>query len=291
VDPQAEKYWGYPDLYVGGAEHAVLHLLYSRFWHRFLYDIGILTHGKEPFTKLFHQGIILGEDGTKMSKSRGNVINPDEIISRYGADSLRLYEMFLGPLAAIKPWNTSGIEGVHRFLKKVWREYVDDNQPPQFKAIDSQAVSDLLQDTIQKVTKDIEALHFNTAIAQMMIFINGVRQNNGMTLETAKTFLRLLAPFAPHICEELWARSGETSSIYFAKWPTCKDLPAKIDNYKIAIQINGKLRGDILVADNATENDILASVLKLDGLKKYIDGKNILKKLYVKHKIMNILTN
>ncbi|MDR1458184.1 MAG: leucine--tRNA ligase [Puniceicoccales bacterium] len=292
VDPQAEKYWGYPDLYIGGAEHAVLHLLYSRFWHRFLYDIGTLTHGKEPFTKLFHQGIILGEDGTKMSKSRGNVINPDEIISRYGADSLRLYEMFLGPLAAMKPWNTSGIEGVHRFLKKVWREYIQsDGRLTQFKAVDNQAVSNSLQDTIQKVTADIEAMHFNTAIAQMMIFINGMRQNNGMTLETAKVFLRLLAPFAPHICEELWARSGETSSIYFAKWPTHKGLPIKIDNYKISIQINGKIRGDIPVADNATEDDILASVLKLDGLKKYIDGKSILKKVYVKHKIMNILTN
>ncbi|MDR0351562.1 MAG: leucine--tRNA ligase [Puniceicoccales bacterium] len=292
VDPQAEKYWGYPDIYIGGAEHAVLHLLYSRFWHRFLYDIGILTHGKEPFTKLFHQGIILGEDGTKMSKSRGNVINPDEIISHYGADSLRLYEMFLGPLAAMKPWSPSGIEGVHRFLKKVWREYVQSNgQLTRFKPTDSQAISDLLNDTIKKVTDDIEALRFNTAISQMMIFINGVRQNDGMTLETAKIFLKLLAPFAPHICEELWARSGETTSIYFAKWPVYKNLQNKIDNHKIIIQINGKVRGDILIPTNASEDDILSSIINLDSLKKYINGKNILKKVYIKHKIMNILTN
>ncbi|MDR2735560.1 MAG: leucine--tRNA ligase [Puniceicoccales bacterium] len=292
VDPRDEKYWGYPDLYIGGAEHAVLHLLYARFWHRFLYDIGVLTSGKEPFKKLFHQGIILGEDGTKMSKSRGNVINPDEIISRYGADSLRLYEMFLGPLDAMKPWNTTGIEGVHRFLKKVWREYIrSDGQLIQFKATDSQEITNLLNHTIKKVTDDLEALHFNTAISQMMIFINSLGKSDGMTLETAKTFLKLLAPFAPHFSEELWARLGEQTSIYFAQWPTYEDISTKTDSYKLIIQINGKVRGDMLISADATEEDIFSSILKLDNLKKYLINKNIVKKIYIRHKIMNIVTN
>jgi len=209
--PEALRYWGTPDLYVGGAEHAVLHLLYARFWHKVLFDLGVVPQS-EPFQKLFHQGIILGEDGEKMSKSRGNVANPDTIIASHGTDALRLYLMFLGPLEAMKPWNPRGIEGVHRFLQKVWRECLTDEGLVNPKIADSATepaeLTKLLHETIKKVGDDIEGMRFNTAISQMMIFANALQKAPQVTRPTVLAFLQLLAPFAPHIAEELWSRLG-----------------------------------------------------------------------------------
>ncbi|MEO5958059.1 MAG: leucine--tRNA ligase, partial [Opitutaceae bacterium] len=222
VSPEALKYWGTPDLYVGGAEHAVLHLLYARFWHKVLFDLGLVPQA-EPFKKLFHQGLILGEDGEKMSKSRGNVVSPDAIIQSHGTDSLRLYLMFLGPLEAMKPWSMQQIEGVHRFLHKVWRECIAvDGQPNPKIAAGAPEPAELtkaLHETIKKVGDDIEGLRFNTAISQMMIFANGLQKAPAVSRETALAFLQVLAPFAPHIAEELWARLGQGGSILRAPWP------------------------------------------------------------------------
>ncbi|NRA28066.1 MAG: leucine--tRNA ligase, partial [Opitutales bacterium] len=216
VSSEAEQYWQTPDFYIGGAEHAVLHLLYARFWHRFLYDIGVLSE-PEPYKRLFHQGIILGEDGNKMSKSRGNVVNPDDIIDQFGADSLRLYEMFLGPLEAMKPWSTQNIQGVVRFLKKVWMEFIGPDGDPAEKISEGAALSaedaKVFHQTIKKVTEDIQGLRFNTAISQMMICQNTLSKAPAYYFELAKVFTQLLAPFAPHIGEELWDRLGQGGSI------------------------------------------------------------------------------
>jgi leucyl-tRNA synthetase len=222
ASPEAQRYWGVPDLYVGGAEHAVLHLLYARFWHKVLFDIGAVTQ-PEPFRKLFHQGIILGEDGEKMSKSRGNVVNPDTIIASHGTDSLRLYLMFLGPLEAMKPWSPRGIEGVHRFLHKAWRLAIGPVGEPAARlneaAAESPELEKLLHETIKKVGDDIEALRFNTAISQMMVCLNALQEAPTLKPATVRSFVQLLAPFAPHLGEELWARLGGTGSVGAAAWP------------------------------------------------------------------------
>ena len=287
VNSEAEKYWRHPDFYIGGAEHAVLHLLYARFWHQFLYDIGAISAEKEPFQRLFHQGIILGDDGTKMSKSRGNVINPDDVIRDYGADSLRLYEMFLGPLNAMKPWNTKGIEGVYRFLKKVWAMYIDSegNIKPWSDHV-SEEINATFQTTIQKVTDDIETLQFNTAISQMMIFVN-IAGKMPLTVTIGKQFLQLLAPFAPHIAEELWSRIGESFSISKAPWPKAQEQ--KIVKQKIIIQVNGKMRGELEVFADATQEDIEKQAMQIEKIKPYVSGKTIVKKIYVPGKILNIV--
>ena len=222
ASPAALRYWGGPDLYVGGAEHAVLHLLYARFWHKVLFDLGVVPQ-EEPFTRLFHQGIILGEDGEKMSKSRGNVVNPDTFVASHGADTLRLYLMFLGPLEAMKPWNPRGIEGVHRFLQKVWRLCLGPDGAPHPKLAGAAAEpaerTRLLHATIKKVGEDIEALRFNTAISQMMICANALHAAPAVRTGTARAFLQLLAPFAPHLAEELWARLGGAGPVLRAPWP------------------------------------------------------------------------
>jgi leucyl-tRNA synthetase len=289
VDPLAEAYWKSPDFYIGGAEHAVLHLLYARFWHLFLYDIGAISAAQEPFQKLFHQGIILGSDGNKMSKSRGNVVNPDEVIRQYGADSLRLYEMFLGPLDAMKPWSTQGIEGVYRFLKKVWALYVDGGgEIKKFLAKDDPTIDRLLHATIKKVTEDIEALQFNTAIAQMMIFINAA-QKIGISRQAAVIFLQLLAPFAPHIGEELWVRLGESFSISKVVWPTYDASKLVTDQVKVVLQVNGKVRDEILVDGNATQEMVEKIAWQQSRFLLFISGKKIAKKIYVPGKILNIV--
>ncbi|MDR1907132.1 MAG: leucine--tRNA ligase [Puniceicoccales bacterium] len=289
VDSQAEAYWKSPDFYIGGAEHAVLHLLYARFWHLFLYDIGAIRAEKEPFRKLFHQGIILGSDGSKMSKSRGNVVNPDEVVRQYGADSLRLYEMFLGPLDAMKPWNMQGIEGVYRFLKKVWALYIDaDGGIKTFLVKDSPEIDVLLHETIKKVTEDIETLQFNTAIAQMMIFVNGA-QKTGISRSTAVTFLQLLAPFAPHIAEELWARLDEPFSISKAKWPTYDASKLITNQIKIALQINGKVRDEILINSEATQEMVEKIAWQQSRFLSFLKNKEIVKRIYVPGKILNIV--
>jgi leucyl-tRNA synthetase len=292
ASPEALRYWGTPDLYVGGAEHAVLHLLYARFWHKVLFDLGIVPQ-PEPFKKLFHQGIILGEDGEKMSKSRGNVVNPDTIIQSHGTDSLRLYLMFLGPLEAMKPWNARNIEGVHRFLQKVWRELIgpDGNVNAKISAthVDSAELIKLLHETIKKVGDDIEGLRFNTAISQMMIFSNALQKAPTVSTDTARTFLQLLAPFAPHIAEELWARLGGTGSIMAAPWPDYDPVKLATTEVKLVFQVNGKHRGDQLVPVGITQDAAVQLARENPKVAPHLDGKTIKRVIFVPGKILNIV--
>jgi len=280
-----------PDLYVGGAEHAVLHLLYARFWHQFLHEQGVLKT-EEPFTKLFHQGIILGEDGEKMSKSRGNVVNPDDIIKDYGADTLRLYLMFLGPLEAKKPWNTKGIEGMIRFLRKLWRECIAEDGSVSAK-LDNQPESKdslrVLHETIKKVTADYEALSFNTAISQMMICLNAFGKAERLSRESMKSFIQLLAPLAPHVCEELWERLGGSTSVSDASWPQHDESLLVDDTVKVIVQVNGKLRGELMVAKDAAKDAILAEAKGLERVLAQTEGKQIVKEIYVPGKIVNLV--
>jgi leucyl-tRNA synthetase len=277
-------------MYIGGAEHAVLYLLYARFWHKFLYDIGVVST-PELFKKLFHQGIILGEDGTKMSKSRGNVVNPDDVIKWYGADALRLYEMFLGPLEAIKPWGTRGIEGVSRFLKKIWNFYVvSGGGMKPFSNESSQQVQDVLNETIGKVTRDIENLRFNTAISQMMICLNILVKEKSISKVHATQFLQILVPFAPHIAEEIYSKlDGTVDSISLLPWPAYTSKSNRESMAKLAVQINGKVRGE-RHADRNAESDQMIEIVRKDGkLNKFLAGKTIVKTIFVPSKIINIV--
>lgn len=291
--PDLLKYWGGPDIYVGGAEHAVLHLLYARFWHKVLFDIGAVPT-PEPFTKLFHQGIILGEDGEKMSKSRGNVANPDDIIKSHGTDTLRLYLMFLGPLEAMKPWNPSGIEGVHRFLQKVWRETIGREGELNAKIVDDASADSaelvkLLHETIKKVGDDIEGLRFNTAISQMMIFANALQKSERFSRATISAFLQLLAPFAPHIAEELWARLGHSGSILKAAWP--KFDPAKLvsSEQKVVVQVNGKKRAELLLPVGTLQDAALSQAQSHPDCATFLAGKTVKRVVFVPGKILNIV--
>lgn len=297
ADPAALAYWKGPDIYVGGAEHAVLHLLYARFWHKVLFDLGVVPT-PEPFTRLFHQGIILGEDGEKMSKSRGNVANPDDIIRSHGTDTLRLYLMFLGPLEAMKPWNPSGIEGVHRFLQKVWRECIERDtgatHPKISDAADatSPELGKLLHETIKKVTDDIEGLRFNTAISAMMIFVNAWQKAERISRQDALTFLQLLAPMAPHIAEELWARLGgaqtaKTASL--APWPRFDPARLVSNEQKIVVQINGKKRAEFMLPVGASEADAYSAAQAHPDAAAHLAGKTPKRIIYVPGKILNIV--
>ena len=295
ASPEALRYWGVPDLYVGGAEHAVLHLLYARFWHKVLFDLGVVPQS-EPFTKLFHQGIILGEDGEKMSKSRGNVVSPDTIIHSHGTDTLRLYLMFLGPLDAMKPWNPNGIEGVHRFLQKVWRECVGREGEVNAKIADnvddSTELIKLLHETIKKVGDDIESLRFNTAISQMMIFTNALQKTPQVSRGTMLTFLQLLAPFAPHLGEELWGRlGGDTggTSIIHVPWPQFDAAKLNSTEVKLVFQVNGKHRGDQMVAVGLSEAEALAAARSNPRSAPHLHGKTIKRVVYVPGKILNLV--
>ena len=295
ASPEALRYWKSPDLYVGGAEHAVLHLLYARFWHKVLFDLGVVPE-PEPFRRLFHQGIILGEDGEKMSKSRGNVVNPDTIIQSHGTDTLRLYLMFLGPLEAMKPWNPRGIEGVHRFLQKVWRELigadgsvnakvsVEDSADPA-----STELKRLLHETIRKVGEDIEGLRFNTAISQMMIFANALQKATVIPAPLARQFLQLLAPFAPHIAEELWSRLGGSGPILTGAWPVHDPKLLEKSEVKLVFQINGKFRGDQLVPVGLSETDAVAAARAHAKVSPHLDGKSLSRVIYVPGKILNLV--
>ncbi|MEI6106483.1 MAG: leucine--tRNA ligase [Opitutae bacterium] len=288
----ALKYWDVPDLYVGGAEHAVLHLLYARFWHKVLFDLGIVPQS-EPFKKLFHQGIILGEDGVKMSKSRGNVVNPDDIIAAYGADSLRLYLMFLGPLEAMKPWNPKGIEGVHRFLRKVWRECLNEEGNVSVRIAPAATLSAesvrLLHETIKKVGDDIEGLRFNTAISQMMILMNALQKEPTIPRSAMLDVLRLLAPFAPHLAEELWSRLGETGSVMAGGWPAYDPAKLVAITITIVIQVNGKHRGDLSVAPDISEADLVRMASEHSKVVPYLTGHTLKRTIYVKGRIINLL--
>jgi len=286
IDSEKEKYWGTPDLYIGGAEHAVLHLLYARFWHHILYDIGVVSD-PEPFKKLFHQGIILGEDGEKMSKSRGNVVNPETIIESYGADALRLYLMFLGPLEAMKPWNTKGIEGIARFLRRVWSLATDESRMTAETEDDKKLR--VLHQTIKKVTEDYEALGFNTAIAQMMICVKELSQGESVAKRSVETLVKLVAPLAPHISEELWQSLGHTGSIVEAGWPEYDLRQLAVNSVKIIFQVNGKYRGDAQMPADVSKDAALTAAKSNERVQSFIEGKEIKKEIYVPGKIVNIV--
>jgi len=244
ISKEKEKYWMPIDLYVGGAEHAVLHLLYARFWHKVLFDLGYVWT-KEPFARLINQGTILGEDGQKMSKSRGNVINPDDVVKEYGSDSLRLFEMFMGPLEDTKPWSMHGVEGVFRFLNRSWRMMVNEDGTLNASIQDVPLSTEherLLHKTIKKVTEDVDTLNFNTAISQMMIFVNEFYGMNPKSKSAMETFVLLLSPFAPHIAEELWQKLGHTKSLAYENWPVYDETKTKDDSVEIVVQFNGKLK-------------------------------------------------
>ncbi len=352
VDPEKERYWMPVDLYIGGAEHAVLHLLYARFWHKVLYDAGIIS-SPEPFAKLVHQGMILGEleftcyrnrqgeavsaehvrDGTdtrngeelspdrtadsevvklgdgfvlseqqdiavearahKMSKSRGNVVNPDEVVARYGADAFRLYEMFMGPLEQVKPWNTNGVDGTHRFLNRVWRLFVDNESGNRSSKIVDAVPSDsqrkTLHQTIAKVTEDIESMRFNTSIAALMEFTNTVNKWSSVPKEIAEQFLLLLAPLAPHLAEELWEKLGHNETLAYETWPETLAQYLKDDTLMIAVQVNGKLRAQIEIAADLSEEAVLSLARSDDNVARYLDGKTLRREIYVPGRIVNFV--
>lgn len=286
-DPKVQdiiNYWLPVDLYIGGTEHAVLHLLYARFWHKVLYDIGVVKT-KEPFQKLFNQGMILGEDGVKMSKSRGNVINPDDIVNEYGADTLRIYEMFMGPLEATKPWSTKGVEGARRFLDRVYRMFTE------IVTIDNQntALERVYHQTVKKVTEDIENLRFNTAIAQMMIFVNEVYKAPNVPQEYLENFLKLLNPFAPHLTEELWEFLGHQGTIAYEPWPTYDEAKIIHDEVTIIVQVNGKLRDRLIVARDTDAKELENLALSNERIQGFFKGMTVQKVIVVPNKLVNIV--
>lgn len=296
LEKKKEEYWGPVDLYVGGTEHAVLHLLYARFWHKVLYDLGYVST-KEPFMRLVNQGMILGEDGRKMSKSFGNVINPDDVIRDYGADTLRLFEMFMGPLEQVKPWNTKGVEGVHRFLNRVWRLFIKDDPDATVAELDPsvqevEADEDalkILHKTIKKVTEDIEGLRFNTAISQMMIFVNEMNKKDVRPKVVMEQFVLLLSPFAPHLAEELWRIMGQRDTLAYVEWPAYDPAYTVEDEVEIIIQVNGKLRDKMLVAKGTAKDALEAAAKGNEKLQPHLEGKTIVKVIAVPDKLVNIV--
>ncbi|MBM4386858.1 MAG: leucine--tRNA ligase [Deltaproteobacteria bacterium] len=286
ADREKERYWMPVDLYIGGAEHAVMHLLYARFWHKFLYDIGVVST-PEPFMKLVNQGLILGEDGRKMSKSLGNVINPDEIINSHGADVMRIYEMFMGPLESSKPWNTDGINGMKRFIERVWKLYkkeISDAEPPVH-------IRKLLHKTIKKVTLDMEGIKFNTAIASMMTLLNELHREELLHREAADKFCRILSPIAPHICEELWERLGNKSSITHSQWPDYDDELCRDDMVNIVVQVNGKLRSQFSAPLDSNDEFLKSAALEDPKTQKWIEGQSVKKIVVIKNRLVNIVVS
>ncbi len=277
------EYWMPVDLYVGGPEHAVGHLLYSRFWNNYLYNKGLVPV-KEPFYKLRHQGMILGTNGEKMSKSKGNVINPDDMVKQFGADSLRIYEMFMGPLESSKPWDPNGIDGSKKFLDRVWRLYTESNKIHDCK---NKNLEQVYHFTVKKVTNDYETMNFNTAISQMMIFINTVYKEDSFPLEYAEGFLKLLNPVAPHITEELWQFLGHENTISYEKWPEYIEEKTKNNEITLPIQFNGKLKATITISPDEDEESIKTKVH--EAIDSKLDGKTIVKEIYVKNRIYNIV--
>ena len=306
VGEEAERYWmrgnkpGGVDLYVGGTEHAVLHLLYARFWHKVLFDLGYLSK-PEPFQRLVNQGIILGEDNQKMSKSRGNIVNPDDVIAEYGADAFRCYEMFMGPLEQMKPWSMRGVEGVARFLARVWRLFTTENQAGEWelsaklKDVDpDKAEQKIMHSTIKKVTEDIESFSFNTAISQMMIFVNAFTNAETIPVSAMRTFLTLLNPFAPHLTSELWEKLNINfktvrGDITEQKWPVYDEGLLAEDEIEIPVQVNGKFQGVLNISVAATKEEIINAAEKLPKVKQRItDG--YIKVLVVPNKVVNFVT-
>ena len=306
VGEEAERYWmggdkpGGVDLYVGGTEHAVLHLLYARFWHKVLFDLGYVSK-PEPFQRLVNQGIILGEDNQKMSKSRGNIVNPDDVIDQHGADAFRCYEMFMGPLQQMKPWSMRGVEGVARFLARVWRLLMTENQAGAWELSEKiknvepdKAQQKMLHATIKKVTQDIESFSFNTAISQMMIFVNAFTNVDAIPLSAMRTFLVLLNPFAPHIASELWEKlnakfSDAPGDITEQRWPTYDERLLVEDETEIVIQINGRVRDRMKMPILATQEELESAALSLPKIQDRIAGKTVRKVIVVPKKLVNIV--
>ncbi|HPW65413.1 MAG TPA: class I tRNA ligase family protein, partial [Candidatus Omnitrophota bacterium] len=291
VAREKESYWMPVDLYVGGAEHAVLHLLYSRFWHKVLFDLGLVST-PEPFMKLVNQGMILGEDNQKMSKSRGNVINPDDVVKQYGADSFRLYEMFMGPLEMTKPWSTAGVEGVYRFLGKVWRLFID--REGRLHANIVSRVPDAselrsLHRAIKKVTDDLEELRMNTAISALMIFVNEVSSHADHSREILEKFLLLLAPFAPHLAEELWLMLGHDKTLAYAEWPGYDAKYLVEDEVEMAILVGGKVRTKMTVPSALGEEEVKKMAVEQPRIREFLAGKTVVKIIVVPKRTVNLV--
>ena len=286
ADKKLLEHWLPVDLYVGGAEHAVLHLLYSRFWHKVLYDRGVVPT-KEPFQKLFHQGMILGENGEKMSKSRGNVVNPDEIIESHGADALRVYEMFMGPLEAGLPWSARGLDGTRKWLERVWRAY---HGAVEITETNDHALDKVYNKTVKKVTKDIDTLNFNAAVSAMQIFMNEVYKHKSMPVEYAEGFVKLLYPFAPHLGEELWEEVFHNSeSIAYTSWPEWDESKLVEAVNTIVVQVNGKVRGRFEAAAGTDDKALEETALSLGSVQKHLEGKDVKKVIVIKGRVVNIV--
>ena len=290
-DLDKEKYWMPVDLYIGGAEHAVLHLLYSRFWHHVLFDLGLVST-KEPFKKLFNQGMILGQDGSKMSKSRGNVINPDETVDKYGSDSMRIYEMFMGPLDKAKPWSTSGLQGCSRFIKKLWSILVDENGILTNRIVDHKDSKETLQALnmmIKKVSDNLDQMQFNTCVSEFMIFTNYLQKLDSINIDTVKSFIIIMNPFMPHLSQELWELIGETNELTYQAWPKYDRDIIISDEIVIPIQINGKRRSEITISVELSEDEVIKKARHDDKIASYLKNTTIIKEIYIKGKILNIV--
>ncbi|MGG4497150.1 leucine--tRNA ligase [Brevibacillus reuszeri] len=291
ADPEKLKEWLPIDIYIGGAEHAVLHLLYSRFWHKFLYDIGVVPT-KEPFQKLFNQGMILGENNEKMSKSKGNVVNPDDIVNSHGADTLRMYEMFMGPLDASIAWSTKGLDGSRRFIDRVYRLFVNESGELNDKIVDTAKATSMervYHQTVKKVTEDYEGLRFNTGISQLMVFINEAYKADVLPKKYMEDFVKMLSPITPHIAEELWEKLGHSETIAYEAWPTYDESKLVDDEVEIVLQINGKNKEKLLIAADATKEQMEELALANEVIKELIEGKTIVKKIAVPGKLVNIV--
>ncbi|WP_274307787.1 leucine--tRNA ligase [Solibacillus daqui] len=290
ADPELLKRWLPVDIYIGGAEHAVLHLLYARFWHKVLYDLGVV-HTKEPFQKLFNQGMILGEGNEKMSKSKGNVVNPDDIIESHGADTLRLYEMFMGPLEASVAWSTNGLDGARRFLDRIWRLFVTDEGKlaDKVQVSDDQSLEKVYNQTVKKVTDDYEGIRFNTAISQMMVFINDCYKAEVIPTKYVEGFVKLLSPIAPHVAEELWAILGHEGTITYEQWPAFDESKLVDDEIEVVVQVLGKVRAKVKVAKDVSKEELEKVALEDIKVQEFITGKDVVKVIVIPGKLVNIV--
>ncbi|QTN00134.1 leucine--tRNA ligase [Sediminibacillus dalangtanensis] len=293
ADYERLEKWLPVDTYIGGAEHAVLHLLYARFWHKFLYDIGVVPT-KEPFQKLYNQGMILGENNEKMSKSKGNVVNPDEIVASHGADTLRLYEMFMGPLDAAVAWSTNGLDGARRFLDRVWRLFVTEDGKISGKIVSDSHDASLekaYHETVKKVTENFEALRFNTGISQMMVFINDAYKAKEIPQLFAEGFVKLLSPVAPHLAEEIWETFGHSETLAYQSWPAFDEAKLIEEEVEVAIQVMGKVRAKMMVSKDASKDDLEKQALELESIQDWLEGKTVRKVIAVPGKLVNIVAN
>ncbi|MCO8299571.1 leucine--tRNA ligase [Limosilactobacillus fermentum] len=287
---EALDYWSPVDLYVGGAEHAVLHLLYARFWHKVLYDLGLVPT-KEPFMKLVNQGMILGSNHEKMSKSKGNVVNPDDIVDQYGADTLRLYEMFMGPLEESVPWDEKGLHGSNKWVQRVWRLLMDDNNHlrDRVSTYNDGKLTKVYNQTVKKVTDDFERMHFNTAISQLMVFVNEAYKVDDLPLEYMEGFVKMIAPLMPHLAEELWSQFNESETITYQPWPTYDKKALVEDEVEMIVQVNGKVRAKIKMAKDADNKDVEDAALANEHVHSFVDGKDVKKVIVIPNRIVNIV--